>query len=291
MRLVFTYLLVMLSSLAYTQTARDLVRTGNENYEIDSLTTAISNYEEASKLDPKLEEAKFNLGDAFYKQGKFADASSTFDELAKSTSSTEMKTNAFYNQGNSLMEMQKFEEAMNAYKNAMKANPKNQNARYNYEFARKQLAEQKKQEQQNKDDKDKEDENKDDKKDEKNKNKKDQDKDGKNDKNKDEDQDKNKDKDKDKQDQDKKDDQKDKGDKDKEDQNKEDEKKDGDKNEDKGDKDQEKPQNQQPQPSQMSKADAERLLKAMEENEKKTREKVALQKARVKSKKKSDKDW
>ena len=41
----------------------------------------------------------------------------------------------------------------------------------------------------------------------------------------------------------------------------------------------------------MSKADADRLLKAMEENEKKTREKVALQKARTKSKKKSDKDW
>ena len=41
----------------------------------------------------------------------------------------------------------------------------------------------------------------------------------------------------------------------------------------------------------MSKSDAERLLKAMEENEKKTREKVAKQKAKGTKKKKSDKDW
>jgi len=267
--------------MAFSQTARDLVRSGNENYNIDSLTTAISQYEEAMILDPKLEEAKFNLGDAYYKQGKFADAASTFDELAKTSSSKEMQSNAHFNQGNSLMEMQKFEGAINSYKNSMKANPQNNDARYNYEYARKMLVEQKKQEQENKDDQDKKDDKKDDQKDQ---DKKDQDKDGKDDKNK-------KDQDKKDQDKDKKDDQKDKGDKDKQDQNKDDQEKEGDQDENKGDKDQEKPQDQKPQPSQMSKADAERLLKAMEENEKKTREKVALQKARTKSKKKSDKDW
>ncbi len=303
MRGLITYLFVFISVVAFGQTDRDWVRSGNENYRIDSLNQAVLDYEKALEINPQMEEAKFNLGDAQYRAGKFADAAKTFNELGTASSSKEIKTNAHFNEGNSYMQAQKFEEAMSAFKNSMKADPANSKARYNYEFARKMLKEQQKQEQENKDDQNKDDQNKDDQnKDDKDKNKdqdKDKDKDNKGDK---DDQDKDK-SDKDDKDEENKDDQKDKGDQDQDkDKDQEDQKGDQDKdeNKDKGDeeKDQGNPegddqQNQQPQPQpgQMSKADAERLLKAMEENEKKTRDKVALKKAKASKSKKSDKDW
>lgn len=91
--------------------------------------------------------------------------------------------------------------------------------------------------------------------------------------------DKNKDKNKDKKDQDKKDQNKDQQDKDKKDQDK----KDQDKNkQDQGKKDQDKKdqQGQQPQPDQLSKEDAERMLEALKNEEKNTQDKLKNKKAK-----------
>ena len=96
----------------------------------------------------------------------------------------------------------------------------------------------------------------------------------------DKDQDKEQDKkDKDKQDQDKKDqeDQKDKKDQDKKDENK-----DGDQNKD---------QQQQPQPQQISKQDAQRMLDALKNDEKKTLQKLQIQKAKAAKSSKTEIDW
>ena len=290
MRLIITSILVFISVMGVSQTARDLVREGNKDYKIDSLNRAITSYENALTQDPMLEEAKFNLGDAFYKSGKFADAAKTFNELAQSSERKGLKSDAYYNEGNSLMQTQEFEKAMGSYKNSMIANPQNSKARYNYEYARRMLKEQQKQEQENEDKKDDKDQDKDDKnKDDKDKDKKDDKKDGDEDSDKDKDENKDKDQDKD-------------SDKNKD---KEEDKKDGDQDKDKGDEEEDKgkpdeqdgkdgkdeKQEPQPQPGQMSKADAERLLKAMEDNEKKTRAKVAKMKAKSSKTKKSDKDW
>jgi flagellar biosynthesis GTPase FlhF len=54
---------------------------------------------------------------------------------------------------------------------------------------------------------------------------------------------------------------------------------------------QQQQQNQQQQNQQMSKEDAQRMLDALENQEKKTMEKVNEQKVRQQPKKKSDKDW
>ncbi|MGB0806470.1 MAG: tetratricopeptide repeat protein, partial [Salibacteraceae bacterium] len=155
MRLIFTYIAVLISLGSVAQTSRQLVRAGNDNYKIDSLNSAIEDYEKALSVDPKMEEAKFNLGDAFYRSGKFADAAKTFNELGQTSQNKQIKSDAHFNEGNSLMQTKKFEEAMGAYKNSLRANPSNNKARYNYEFAKKMLQEQQKQEQENENDQNK----------------------------------------------------------------------------------------------------------------------------------------
>jgi tetratricopeptide (TPR) repeat protein len=276
MRVYIVIAFVLVGGNILAQSARNLVRSGNENYFTDSLSRAVENYEKAMNLDPNLEEAKFNLGDAFYKQGKYADAAGVFHDLGDHTTNRELKSEAYFNEGNAHMSMQKYDAAMNAYKNALKTDPSNQNARYNYEYARKMLEKQK--EQENKDEDKNEDKDKD------------EDKDNNKDQNKDKDKDKDQEKDQDKKED--KDQNKDKNEDKNEDKNKDqDQNKDQEKKDEEGKNGDQPQQNEQPQGGQMSKQDAERLLKAMEENEKKTREKVALQKAKATSKTKSEKQW
>jgi tetratricopeptide (TPR) repeat protein len=154
-----------------------------------------------------------------------------------------------YNAGNSLFQQRKLEEALEEYKNALRANPSDMDAKFNLAYTKKLLEKDKQQQQQNQDDKN-QDKNKD------------QNQDNKDNK----DQQQNQDQQQDKQNQD--------------------QNKDKDNNQDKNN-DQNQQQNQddkqQPQDSKqsMSRNDAEQLLNAMQMSEDKTREKVDAQEAKA----------
>ncbi|MCE9539072.1 MAG: tetratricopeptide repeat protein, partial [Bacteroidetes bacterium] len=124
--------------------------------------------------------SSFNLGDAYYKQGKYEEAAEQFQLLTHRASSKDTLSKAYHNLGNALMQTKKYQEGLDAYKNALKNNPDDEDTRYNLAYAQQMLKQQ--QQQQKKDDKDKKDnkdkDNKDkkDNKDNKDKDKKDKDK-------------------------------------------------------------------------------------------------------------------
>jgi hypothetical protein len=168
------------------------------------------------------------------------------------------------------MNEKKYTEAVEAYKNALRNNPNDDETRYNLALAKDMLEKNPPPPQDDKqDDKDKKDQKDDkDKKDEK-----------------------------DKQDQDKQN-EGDKGDQ-KENQDKGDEnqeKREGDKDKDQGQPDQpkdekgDKPQQQQPVPGQLSPQQVKSLLEAMNNEEKKTQDKINAEKQKG-AKVKTDKDW
>ena len=237
-----TILVLMLQAIGvFAQKEKKYVHNGNQLYEQQKFAEAEAAYRK-SVVNPKTSmQGNFNLGDALYKQKKFEPAVQKFTEIANSSNDKGIKAKAFHNLGNSLLESNKLEESIEAYKKSLLNNPKDDQTRYNLAYAQEKL----KQQQQNKDDK--------------NKDKKDKDK---KDPNKDQE---NKDKDK--------------GDKDKKDQ---------DNNKDKDKKDQ---QNEpKPQPDQLSKEDAERMLEALNNEEKNTQDKLKNKKAKgVKGK--IVKDW
>ncbi len=155
------------------------------------------------------EEVRANLASAYFQANDTAQAINTYQQLAQSSNK---KINSVANQQLGVManNQEKLEESLQYFKQALKASPENDEARYNYEVVKKKLEEKKKQDQQkNKDqkDQDKKDDQKKDQKDQKKDDKKDQ-----QDKKEKEEQDK---KDQEKKDQDKKDqDKKDQKDKD-----------------------------------------------------------------------------
>ncbi|MGZ0015524.1 tetratricopeptide repeat protein [Yeosuana sp. AK3] len=239
---------------------------GNQLAKQDDFISAEMEYRKAISENPSSAIGAYNLANAYYKKGSLEEALFRQQEVVETSTSKEEKHKAFHNIGNILMQNKKCKEAVEAYKNALRNNPTDDETRYNLGLA-KECAEQQK---------DKEDKNKD--KQEEKKDKEDQkDKEGDN-----------------------KEDQKDKGDQDKKEG---DEKKDeeGKPKEDKQDqdkgkqddqkKDQEKPQPQpQPQPGKLSDQQIKSLLEAMNNQEQKVQEKMNAEKQKG-VKVKTEKDW
>jgi len=259
-----TYIALVLFTLsvadAFAQSERKLVRKGNSEYKEGNFSEAEVEYRKALSENPNYYKGKFNLGDAMYNLENFEESGKIFNELAEANLSPEQKAKVHYNQGNNLMQQQKWGEAVDAFKKSLRLTPDDYDAKYNLEYARKKLAEQQQQQQQqqNQDqnqDQDKQDQNQD------------QDK---QDQNKDE-----QDKDQDKQD---KNDQQDKQDQ-KQDQNN-----------DKKDQNQDQQQQQQQQQN-ISKQDARRMLEALKNDEKATLQKLQKEKAKAVKGSKSEIDW
>lgn len=206
----------------YGQQPAGYIRKGNSEYNDARFKDAEINYRKALDKEPRSVKATYNLGDALYKQGDYEKAASSFSAVSTQKSlNNKSKAATYHNLGNSLLQAKKYGESIEAYKNALRLNPKDEETRYNLAYAMTKL-----QQQQN------------------NKNNQDQNKD-----------------------------QKQKEQQQKQQQNPEEQK-----------------QQQQPQNKQMKKQDAERMLQALNNNEKKTLDKVKKNKTKA-VQVRVEKDW
>ena len=289
----------VLSSQA--QQERKFIREGNELFEKQDFEKAEVEYRKAADKKNESFEAAFNMADALYKQKKYDEALQQFSALAKQQTDKQRLGEIYHNIGNTLLSMEKTEESIEAYKESLRNRPDSEQTKYNLEFARhKQQQDNKDQNQdqnkdQNKDqnqDQNKDQQNQDQNKDQKDQNQDQKDQDQQNqDQNKDQ-KDQNQDqKDQDQQNKDQNQDQQEQN-KDQKDQKKDQQ----DQNKDQQNKDRQDRQDQkdrQPQEGKISKEDAERLLEALQNDEKDVQEKVQKQKAQEQKAKrmKIDKNW
>lgn len=151
--------------MSQAQSDKKLVRQGNKDFQNGNYNEAEISYRKALDKNPKKQSAQFNLGDALYEQENYEKAGEVFASSNIEKASSFEKSNTSYNLGNSFLKGDKLDESIGAYKQALKFNPRNEEARYNLEYARQKKAQQEQQDQdQNKDDKqdkDQQDQNKD----------------------------------------------------------------------------------------------------------------------------------
>ena len=125
------------------------VRSGNRLYRDSSYVEAEVNYRRALDENNKSFEGHFNLGDALFKQEKYAEAIEEYKAADALTEDNKSKKAAVYhNIGNSLFAQQQYAEAVAAYKNALRNNPKDDETRYNLAYAQQMLQQQQQQQQQ-----------------------------------------------------------------------------------------------------------------------------------------------
>ena len=143
------------------QSKRSLNNDGVDLYNEKKFADAEVKFKKSLEKDPQLFQGHFNLGDSYYKQGRYDEAIQSYKNSIGLTDDKEKKSKAFHNIGNALLKQQKYEDGIGAYKNALKTNPNDLETKYNLSYALNMLKQnQNKQNQQNKNDKNK-DQNKD----------------------------------------------------------------------------------------------------------------------------------
>lgn len=267
----------------HAQKVRSLIIEGTDFMEgqegvvdVEAFAKAESHLREAISLDPGSVPAKYNAGTNYYKNKRWLESTASLIKATEVAKTKTEKHKAFHNLGNALYQQKNFKGAVEAYKNALRNNPTDEETRYNLQLA-------KKEEEKdgggggggddNKDQENQDQENKD-------KNEKDNKGDG--------DQ-KEGDEGEEKETDDKGEEKKDEGEQ-KEDDNGKPDEKEKEKPGGEGDQKEQQPQQPKPQQGQLSPQRVESLLKAMQEQEQKTQEKINAQKtkgARVQT----TKDW
>ncbi len=151
------------------------IRQGNAQYKKQQYADAEASYKKALERDARSVEGNFNLGNSLYEQKRYDAARQQYANTLKTPSKKENQGDANYNIGNTFMEDKKWEESIAAYKKALKANPADEQARYNLAYAQEMLKKQQQNQGGGKDNKEQKDKDKQqkDNKDEHNKDKKD----------------------------------------------------------------------------------------------------------------------
>ena len=142
--------LVLVSALAYGQkTERDYLRSGNKLYKDSTFVKAEVDYRKALELEPKSTDAIYNLGNSLLMQQKAKEAMEQY-EAASHIEKDKMKlAQIYHNMGVILQSSKQLPQCIEAYKEALRNNPKDDETRYNLALAQKQLKDQ--QQQQNQD--------------------------------------------------------------------------------------------------------------------------------------------
>ena len=143
---------------SFAQNKKSFLRDGNELYTDSSYNDAEMQYRKSLEKDQDYFNASFNLADAVYKQERYEESSALFDALIDNAPTENDLAKVYHNLGNSLTQEQKLEEAIEAYKNALRINPNDAETRHNLALSKKQKQEQEQQEE-------KKEENKEEKKD------------------------------------------------------------------------------------------------------------------------------
>ncbi len=133
---------------AQAQSVRSLVNGGNDLYEEKKFTDAEVNYRKALDKERGLLEGHFNLGNALYQQGKYAEAAREYEQAVKSAVEPNVRADAYYNIGNTLLKGQDAQNAIRAYIESLKLDPTDQAAKHNLSYALKMLQQQQQQQQQ-----------------------------------------------------------------------------------------------------------------------------------------------
>ena len=156
---VVTALLLIMTVCASAQTDRQYVRQGNKLFNAGDFANAEVSYRKAIEKNPKNPQAVYNLGNALMAQQKDSAAVEQFENAAKLETNPLRKYRSFHNLGVICQTHKMYGEAIEAYKNALRLNPNDDETRYNLVLCKhqKQQQDQNKQNQDQKDNQKKDD--------------------------------------------------------------------------------------------------------------------------------------
>ena len=156
MRRTIKYFVVALLTLfvcgevsAQQMKERGLVRKGNRQFKREQFEKSVDSYQRALQHDSTSFEAKYDLASALYRTERYEKAEKTLLGIVNDTTRTELERGEVaYNLGNTQFAQQKYKEALSSYRQAMRCNPNDEDAKFNYAFTKRLIQQQEQQQQQ-----------------------------------------------------------------------------------------------------------------------------------------------
>lgn len=151
---------IALADNASNRKERKSVKSGNALYEQKRFSEAEVEYKKALEANPSSEIATYNLALSLLKQADKSDndkdknspinqASQMLSNLAATTSNQGLASRAYYNLGNIAFEKEQYDQSIEMYKNCLRRNPNDDEARENLRLAQKKQQQQQQRNQDN----------------------------------------------------------------------------------------------------------------------------------------------
>lgn len=156
-------LLLVAVSASAQKAERDLIRKGNRFFKDSVYVDAEVNYRKALEVNPKSTVSMFNLGNTLALQNKLQEAMEQYVGAAKIEKDKSNLAQIYHNMGVIFHSQKDYAKAVEAYKQSLRNNPKDDETRYNLALAQKQLQDQQQNQDQNQDQNQKEQEKEQDK--------------------------------------------------------------------------------------------------------------------------------
>jgi Ca-activated chloride channel homolog len=160
MKYIFLVPALFMCTVVFSQPEQKFIRQGNHAYKDEKYGDAEVNYRKALEKNSDSRKAEYNLSNSLYKQEKYEAAATKYNGLTQQEKDRNELSRYYYNLGNSLIKANKLNESIEAYKNALRNNPSDEDAKHNLQYAlrlKNMQQQQQQQQEENKDQQDKKD--------------------------------------------------------------------------------------------------------------------------------------
>lgn len=157
-RILITAILLAIATTGFSQATRSQLRKGNRDYGKEKYDQAEVDYRRALEADSSDFRGQYNLGNTLYRQKKYDEAARHYQQaLGEYDIDDHQRARTWHNLGNSLFQtgrqkgeqgMNDLQQAANAYREALKLEPKDEDTRYNFALTQKLLQQMQQQSQQ-----------------------------------------------------------------------------------------------------------------------------------------------
>ncbi len=142
------FILILLSALFITASAVSDARKANEAFQRGDYETAAQLYRQAIDQNPDDARLWFNLGNALARMGSADEAAEAYEQFKSRADDRQLRAMGDYNKGRLLSDMEEYEEALKHFREALRNNPDDDDARHNFELAQRRQQQQEEAQQQ-----------------------------------------------------------------------------------------------------------------------------------------------
>jgi|SRR5687768_3135467 len=153
MKLIGLFVIIMLVCLSANdlsaQADYSFSRNGDKFFEEGRYPDAETSYRKALQLKPKAS-TTYNLANSMFLQDRIPEAIAEYKKAITAAEDADVKQRGYYNMGNAYFQNNEFGQSINAYKEALKINPADEDAKKNLMLAMRQMKQQQQQQQEEK---------------------------------------------------------------------------------------------------------------------------------------------